>query len=191
MRSILSLPRISSVQVSPPAGTRGGCRRGGASSYVEVGDGVRVGDRRRQGVQRAGVCDALVGPVGVVVLFELAQGVEQVALVPEQGAVQQFASAGLHPPFHERVHPRHPDPAEYDLDPRILKDGVEQGGVLPVTVADHEPGPAAGILEIHDEVPGGLRHPEGGRVRRRAQDADAPCRRARSPRTRTAAPRTG
>lgn len=44
-----------------------------ASSYVEVGDGVRVGDRWRQGVQRAGVCDALVGPVGVVVLFELAQ----------------------------------------------------------------------------------------------------------------------
>ena len=70
-----------------------------ASSYVEVGDGVRVGDRRWQSVQRAGVCDALVGPVGVVVLFELAQGVEQVALVPDQGAVQQFASAGLHPAF--------------------------------------------------------------------------------------------
>jgi hypothetical protein len=48
-----------------------------ASSYVEVGDGVQVGDRRWQGVQRAGVCDALVGPVGVVVLLELAQGVEQ------------------------------------------------------------------------------------------------------------------
>lgn len=47
------------------------------SSCVEVGDGVRVGDRRWQGVQRAGVADALVGPVGVVVLFELAQGVEQ------------------------------------------------------------------------------------------------------------------
>ncbi|MFE1291123.1 hypothetical protein [Streptomyces sp. NPDC058751] len=37
---------------------------GVASSYVEVGDGVRVGDRWWQGVQRAGVCDALVGPVG-------------------------------------------------------------------------------------------------------------------------------
>lgn len=58
--------------------------------------------------------------------------------------------------------------------PASVKDGVEQGGVLPVAVADHEPGPAAGVLEIHDEVPGGLCHPGSGRVRRRARDADAP-----------------
>ncbi len=42
--------------------------------------------------------------------------------------VQQFASARLHPPFHERVHPRHPDPAEYDLDPRLLQDLPHRGG---------------------------------------------------------------
>ncbi|MDH6624097.1 hypothetical protein M2271_001894 [Streptomyces sp. LBL] len=36
----------------------GGAAEAVASSYVEVGDGVRVGDRRWQGVQRAGVCDA-------------------------------------------------------------------------------------------------------------------------------------
>ncbi|MEU1339863.1 hypothetical protein [Streptomyces sp. NPDC005827] len=65
------------------------------SSYVEMGDDVRVGDRRWQGVQRAGVRDALVGLAGVVVLVELTQGVEQVALVPEQGAVQQLVPAGL------------------------------------------------------------------------------------------------
>ena len=114
------------------------------------------------------------GRVGVVVVFEFAQGVEEVALVPDQGAVQQFASAGLYPAFHGRVHPRHPDPVECGLVPRVLMDGVEQVGVLPVAVADHEPGQAAGILEIHDEVPGGLRRRGGGRVRRRAQDADAP-----------------
>ncbi len=44
-------------------------------------------------------------------LFELAQGVEQVALVPGRGAVRQFASAGLHPAFRGRVRPRRPDPA--------------------------------------------------------------------------------
>jgi hypothetical protein len=27
--------------------------------------------------------------------------VEQVPLVPDQGPVQQFTAAGLHPPFHD------------------------------------------------------------------------------------------
>ncbi|MFB7501509.1 hypothetical protein ACFC09_43790 [Streptomyces sp. NPDC056161] len=64
-----------------------------ASSYVEVGDGVRVGDRCGERLQQAGVCDALVGPVGVVVLFELAQGVEQVAkiLITEPNASRRPA----------------------------------------------------------------------------------------------------
>jgi hypothetical protein len=31
--------------------------------------------------------------------------VQQVGLVPDEGAVKQFVSAGLHPPFHDRVHP--------------------------------------------------------------------------------------
>jgi hypothetical protein len=37
-----------------------------------------------------------VGLVSVVELFELPQGVEQVSLVPDQGAVQQFATASLY-----------------------------------------------------------------------------------------------
>jgi hypothetical protein len=56
-----------------------------ASSYVEVGYLVRVGDLRGQRVQRACVRDALVWAVSVVELFEFAQRVEQVALVPDQG----------------------------------------------------------------------------------------------------------
>jgi hypothetical protein len=51
------------------------------SAYVEVGELLRIGDRWGQGVQWSGACDALVGPVGVVVLLELAQGVEQMVLV--------------------------------------------------------------------------------------------------------------
>jgi hypothetical protein len=42
-----------------------------ASSYVEAGDLLWVGDRHRQWVQRAGVGDALMGSVRVVELFEL------------------------------------------------------------------------------------------------------------------------
>jgi hypothetical protein len=144
------------------------------SAYVEVGELLRIGDRWGQGVQWSGACDALVGPVRVVVLLELAQGVEQVVLVPDQGAVQQLVPAGLYPAFHERVHARHPDAGQHDVDSRVLEDGVEQGGELAVAVADEEPCPAAGVFEVRDEVPGGLRRPGGGRVRRRAQDADAP-----------------
>lgn len=60
------------------------------SAYAEVGELLRIGDRWGQGVQWSGACDALVGPVGVVVLLELARGLEQMVLVPEQGAVQQL-----------------------------------------------------------------------------------------------------
>jgi hypothetical protein len=60
-----------------------------------------------------------MGPLGVVEGFELTQGVQQVVLVPDQGAVEKFSSAGLDPPLHERVHPRHPDTGEHHFDPRI------------------------------------------------------------------------
>ncbi|MEU2689777.1 hypothetical protein ABZ654_39080, partial [Streptomyces hygroscopicus] len=59
---------------------------------------------------RSGVGDALVGAVGVVELPVLVQGVQEVALV---------TSAGLYPPFDERVHSRHLDAAENDCDPRV------------------------------------------------------------------------
>src|SRR4051812_47530751 len=50
-----------------------------------------------------GACDALVPPMLVVEAFELAQGMEQVALVSDQRPIQQLASAGLHPPLHDRL----------------------------------------------------------------------------------------
>jgi hypothetical protein len=83
-------------------------------------------------VQWAGVGDALVWSVSVVELLELAQGGEQMSLVPDQRPVQELAATGLYPPFHDRVHPRYLDAAEHDLDPRVLEDGIEQFGELPV-----------------------------------------------------------
>jgi hypothetical protein len=104
-------------------------------------------------------------PVGVVELLELAQCVQQVPLVPDQGPVEQLAPAGLHPSLHDRVHSRHLNTAEHCFDPGVLEHGVEQAGELAVAVPDQEPRPAAGILQVHDEVLRGLGYPGGSGVR--------------------------
>jgi hypothetical protein len=67
-----------------------------ASSDVQVGELIWVTDRRRQRKQRPSIRDALVRPVGVVEGFELTQGAQEVALVPDQDAVKKFSLAGLH-----------------------------------------------------------------------------------------------
>ena len=72
---------------------------------VKAGGGAGLGDRRGQRVQWPGVRDSLVRPMGVVEMLGLTQSVEQVPLVPDQGAVKQLAAAGLHPTLHERVAP--------------------------------------------------------------------------------------
>jgi hypothetical protein len=113
-----------------------------------------------------------VGPVLVVEVLELPQRVEEVALVPDERAVQQLVPACLHPAFHDRVHPGHLDAAEHGLDARVLEHGAEQGWVLAVAVPDQEPRPAAGVLQIHDQVPRGLDDPGRSRVRGRAEDPD-------------------
>jgi hypothetical protein len=41
-----------------------------------------------------------------------------------------------HPPLHDRVHPGHPNAAQYDLDAGIGDDGVEQRGEFAVPIAD-------------------------------------------------------
>jgi hypothetical protein len=143
-----------------------------ASVYVEAAGGSRPGDRWGQREQRPGVRDSLVRPVGIVELLELAQGVQEVPLVPDQGPVKQLAAAGLHPALHDRIHSRHLDPAEHRLDPGVLEHGAKQAGELAVAVPDQEPRPAPGILEIHDEVLRGLGHPAGSGVRGGAQDPD-------------------
>ena len=60
-------------------------------------------------------------------------------MVPDQGPVEQFAAAGLHPAFHDRVHSGRLDPAEYRFDACVSEDGVDQAGELAVAVPDQEP----------------------------------------------------
>jgi len=62
-------------------------------------------------------------------------------LVPDQRSVQQFAAAGPHPPFNDRVHPGYLDAAAHDLDPRVGQDRVEGRRVFAVSVADQVKAP--------------------------------------------------
>ncbi|MEY9894263.1 DNA-binding XRE family transcriptional regulator [Catenulispora sp. MAP5-51] len=106
------------------------------SADVEVGDVLWVGDRCGHCTQWCGLFHRLMSAVAVVVGFVLVQGVQQVALVLDQGAVQQLTAAGLHPPFHNRVHSRYADATEHDVDPCMRKDLVEQRRELRIPVSD-------------------------------------------------------
>jgi hypothetical protein len=97
----------------------------------------------------------------VVEVLELPQRMQQVMLIPDERAVQQLVTARLYPSFHDRIHPRHLDPAEHDRDARVLENRVEHGGKLAVAVPDQEPCSAAGVLQVHDKVPGRLHDPGG------------------------------
>ncbi|MFI1996450.1 hypothetical protein [Actinoplanes sp. NPDC020271] len=48
-----------------------------------------------------------------------------------------------------------------------------KGRVLAVPIADQVFDLAAGVLEVHDQVPGDLHDPRGGRMWRDAEDPDA------------------
>ncbi len=160
-------------QVTLRVRTRGDAAEALASAYVEAGDPLWLVDRSGQGVQRSGVCDALMRPMGIVESLELPQSAAEVALAPDQRAVQQLTPTRLHPPLHGRVHSRHLDPAEHDLDPRVLQDGVEQLRKLAVPVPDHETRSATHVLQVHDEILRRLDHPDHGRVRGRTHNPDA------------------
>ena len=136
---------------------------------VESADLGRISDWLWQRLPRPGVAEPLVRPMGVVELLVLVQGVEQVSLIPDEGAVEQFEAAGLYPAFHDRVHPGHPDTSEHTLDASVGKDAVEQGRVFAVPVPDQELCSMAGVLQVHDQVAGSLSHPCRGWMRCRTE----------------------
>jgi hypothetical protein len=95
-------------------------------------------------------------------------------LVPDQGAVEEFATASADPAFGYCVHPRRPDVAEHGPDPGASEDGVERGGVIRATVSDHELDPVRMLPEIHHQVAGLLSGPFPCWVQGDSEDADAP-----------------
>jgi hypothetical protein len=67
------------------------------SADVEVRGLLRVGYRFGERVQGCGSLEGPVGPVLVVEVLELPQRMQQVTLIPDERAVQQFVAARLHP----------------------------------------------------------------------------------------------
>ncbi|MEV6035776.1 hypothetical protein AB0L65_31775 [Nonomuraea sp. NPDC052116] len=61
-----------------------------SSADGQARDSLGVSDRIRDGTQRGGWGESLMGSVPVVELFVLAQGVPQVAFVPQQAAVEKL-----------------------------------------------------------------------------------------------------
>src|ERR1019366_7827609 len=144
------------------------------SADLHARDLAWFGDRFGQRAARGCLSQSPVRPVPVAGRLVLAQSVQEVALVPDQGAIEELAPAGLYPALHDRVHSGHPDTALDDLQPGIIEDGVERVGELGVAVADQEFRRAAGVFQVHDQVPPELRGPGGRGVRGGAEDPDPP-----------------
>jgi hypothetical protein len=143
-------------------------------AYVQIDNSPRIGDRIRGGTQRRCLAQGLMGPVPVVEPFVLAQGMPQVAFVPYEAAIEKLVATRLHPPLHDRVHPRHPDTGEHRLDAGLGENLVHEGRELAIPIADQKARPAARILQIHHQVPDRLGDPGSGRVRGGAEHADTP-----------------
>nr|WP_235030477.1 hypothetical protein [Nonomuraea solani] len=109
---------------------------------------VRGGKRS----ERSCLMESPMWPVFVIEGFELAQRVQKVVLVPDQHPVQQLAPAGLDPSLHDRIHARYPGSALKDAESSIDQHGIEGRGELGVSVPYQEPGGAAGLLKVHNEV---------------------------------------
>jgi len=103
-----------------------------------------------------------VWPVLIVVGFVVAQYPQQMGLIPDEGAVQEFAAASTDPAFGDRAYAGRPHVAKHAADASGGEDRVERGGEVRATVADHELDPVCLVAEIHEEVAGLLGGPLPG-----------------------------
>src|SRR6185437_2451405 len=110
----------------------------------------------------------------IVIGLVLAQDPPQMALIPDQGAVQELAAASADPAFGDRVHAGRPDVAEHGPDPGIGRDCVEYDGEVRPAVADHELDPVCLVAEIQEEVADLLCGPLPGWMQSDPEDADTP-----------------
>ena len=142
---------------------------------LAVVESAGIDDRFRSGPQWRGALPVTVGSVIVVERFELAQRLQQVGVVPDQGPVEELAPAGLDPPLHDRIYPRRADGTLDDLDALTGEHWIERLAECGVAVSDQERRGRAGVgvPQIHDEVSGDLGNPGGGGVDGGTEDPDA------------------
>jgi len=107
-------------------------------------------------------------PVRVVEVLVLPQHHHQVALVPDQGPVQQLTPAAANPPLHDRIHSRCLNGGADDPAPGRLEHGIERLREAGVRVMQDELRSCAGIPQVHEQVPGLLDDPGLDRVLRGA-----------------------
>jgi transposase len=144
-----------------------------ASAYVQPGDLSRIADRFGYRTERGCLIHGLVGAVPVVVFFELPQRPQEVALIPDQGAIEEFVAQFLYPALHDRVHAGCANAGEDGRDAGVGEDLAEPGGKLGVPVPDQVGDHRTDIFEVHDQVPGELSDPVRGGVGGGAEDAHA------------------
>src|SRR5882757_5624539 len=104
------------------------------------GLGLRLGWRK--------LLETPVRPCGVEVPQVYGEDAAQVLLVDDQCSVEQLATETSDHSLTDSIHPRHPDTGEHDLDAGITQDPIEQGGVLPVPVANQIPDGGASTLQV-------------------------------------------
>jgi len=107
---------------------------------------------------------AAMRPAPVVVADVLGKDSLEVSSGEREDVVQAVLSDGAHPAFGERVRVRGAHGGEDGFGAHRGEDVVEAGSELGIPVADEEPHPPVGLLELGTEVACHLGHPGAVRV---------------------------
>src|SRR5690348_1887044 len=95
----------------------------------------------------------------------LAEHHGQVALIEDQGPVQELSAEGSDDALADGVHPRRPRQGGDDPQSPGSEHLPERGGEERIAIMNQEPQRAEAVTPVHGEVAGLLRCPCPGRVR--------------------------
>lgn len=98
----------------------------------------------------------------------------QVPFASDEKSVGAFGAGGAYPPLREGVRPRALRRRRDDLGVVAGEDGVEGGSELGIAIPDEEPEATGSFSQIHQQIPGELRHPLAARMGGDAEEVDAP-----------------